>query len=40
MRKQPETEIRKYADNDADYCIKSGITIGPYEEDTIEKQGW
>ena len=40
MKKQPNPEIRDYADKDADYCIKSGITIGPYEEGTIEKQGW
>ena len=39
IKKQPEPR-RQYGDHDADYCIKSGITIGPYQQDTLEKQGW
>ena len=29
-----------WVDRDADYNIRSGLTFGQTEEETIEKQGW
>lgn len=35
-----EDQLRPWQDKDADYNIRSGLTFGTSEEETIEKQGW
>lgn len=36
----PHDKQRPWQDRDADYNIRSGVTFGVSEEETIEKQHW
>ena len=36
----PKDKYVPWADRDGDYNIRSGITFGETEQETIEKQGW
>ena len=36
----PNDKPDHWQDRDADYNIRSGLTFGSSEEETIEKQGW
>ena len=36
----PQDKHVPWVDKDANYNIRSGLTFGETEEETIEKQGW
>lgn len=36
----PEDKQDQWQDRDADYNIRSGLTFGTSEEQTLERQGW